>query len=153
MRVLAQEDVVGSLGNLYDSIEDLDETYMQPNQNKNSLLNPKATTQVPLLLPNVESSTARKVYICPASSGSSVYGRSLCTGYFSDAPNAICTNCLNRMSKAVTYVAPPSRKEDSTSSEGGFVKGMVTYMVMIWWWSPCLPSPVLLFSTGLISRK
>lgn len=35
IRLLTKNRMVGSLGNIYESIENLSETYLQPNQNKN----------------------------------------------------------------------------------------------------------------------
>ncbi|XVE69082.1 hypothetical protein DITRI_Ditri09bG0121600 [Diplodiscus trichospermus] len=54
--------MVGSLGGLYESIEKLSDVYMQPCQDKDTLLKPKvltsAATNLPQLLPNIESSEA-----------------------------------------------------------------------------------------------
>ncbi|KAI9156327.1 hypothetical protein LWI28_004418 [Acer negundo] len=64
IRLLKEKSLVGSFGKLYLSIEKLNETYMQPNQNKNSLLNPRApicATEFPLLLSGGELDT-RKFY-------------------------------------------------------------------------------------------
>ncbi|KAA3481717.1 DUF674 domain-containing protein [Gossypium australe] len=89
--------LVGSHGSLYESIEKLSETYMQPNQIKDSLLNPRAPT--------------------PAS------GVPLLLGY--DAGR----KCKKRMETEVTVVGR-NIGEGKASDDGGFVKGVVTYMVM-----------------------
>lgn len=120
VRLLTKENMVGCLGNLYESIENLNETYMQPNQNKESLLKPTATTEVPLLLPNVESSPARKVYTC----------RNRCSRYVAEDTRAVCPQCRNVMNEEVTFVPPPAETKSSSSGEGGYVKGVVTYSVM-----------------------
>lgn len=49
IRLITNATMVGCIGNLYQSIENLDQTYMQPNQNKDLLLKP----HVPNHLANV----------------------------------------------------------------------------------------------------
>ncbi|BBG97929.1 Protein of unknown function D [Prunus dulcis] len=46
IRLLSKDNMVGSLGKLYDSLELLNDTYMLPNLNKDTLLKPK----VPLVV-------------------------------------------------------------------------------------------------------
>jgi hypothetical protein len=43
---------------------------------------------------------------------------------------AICPSCKSPMTTEVSYVDPPSDIKASSSSEGGYVKGLITYMVM-----------------------
>ncbi|XP_058181397.1 uncharacterized protein LOC131299842 [Rhododendron vialii] len=53
VRLLTAKSLVGSLGNLYDSVDNLSDTYMQPNQKKEVLLKPKVairSTKASLLL-------------------------------------------------------------------------------------------------------
>ena len=53
VRLLANTSMIGSLGNLYESVENLNETYMQSKQSKETLLKPQApssSAQVALLL-------------------------------------------------------------------------------------------------------
>ncbi|XP_027364832.1 uncharacterized protein LOC113871938 [Abrus precatorius] len=53
IRLLNKNGMVGSLGNLYQSVENLNDTYMQPNQHKDLLLKPKAhfsSTKISALL-------------------------------------------------------------------------------------------------------
>ncbi|XP_060675410.1 uncharacterized protein LOC107413548 isoform X2 [Ziziphus jujuba] len=57
INLLSSNAMVGSLGKLYQSIENLDDTLMQPNVDKETLLNPKppalnGANPIPLLLPN-----------------------------------------------------------------------------------------------------
>ncbi|CAL2248380.1 unnamed protein product [Prunus armeniaca] len=42
IRLLSKDEMVGSLGRLYGSLETLSDIYMQPNLNKDTLLKPKA---------------------------------------------------------------------------------------------------------------
>ncbi|KAF8365203.1 hypothetical protein HHK36_032787 [Tetracentron sinense] len=112
------------LANLYESVEKLSNTYMQPNQNKDCLLNPKSATSVshvPLLLPSTSDVlTARKYYRCRS-----------CYNHVTDNPGTNCPNCNRQMSCELTYVDPNSTTTNASSStgEGGYVKGVVTYMV------------------------
>ncbi|MBA0750003.1 hypothetical protein Gogos_003871 [Gossypium gossypioides] len=120
IKLLKTNSMVGSLGSLYESIEKLSETYMHPNQNKDSLLNPRAPTPasgVPLLL--VNGAAGRKVYMCPDSNHRNV----------ADDSGLACPQCKKRMATEVTVVGR-NVGEGKTSDEGGFVKGVVTYMVM-----------------------
>ena len=128
IRLLTKKCMVGCLGNLYESIENLSQTYIQPNQDKNSLLKPKAPglIQVPLLLTNEAQQAptpSKKFYICTG-----------CNRSISDDPSAMCPTCLlnsghRNINIEVKYIAPPA-VNTSSSNEGGFVKGVVTYMVM-----------------------
>uniref|UniRef100_A0A7N2R9V6 DUF674 domain-containing protein n=1 Tax=Quercus lobata TaxID=97700 RepID=A0A7N2R9V6_QUELO len=132
IRLLKKQGMVGCLQNFYESIENLSDTYLQPDQNKDSLLKPEVYFSggvVPLQLPNVESSsTSRNFYRC---NNSNSYGYSTnCISYVSANSSAICPSCQNSMSRKLNFVDPPSSINPGSSSEGGYVKGVVTYMVM-----------------------
>ena len=122
IRLLTKKCMVGCLGNLYDSVENLSQIYIQPNKDKDSLLKPESTwlTQVPFLLTNesqIPISSEKKYYICG------------CRRYISNDTSTICPSCRQYMNSEVNYIAPPA-VNTSSSDEGGFVKGVVTYMVM-----------------------
>ncbi|KAF5946826.1 hypothetical protein HYC85_017054 [Camellia sinensis] len=120
VRLLTKTSMVGSLGNLYESVENLNETYMQSNQSKETLLKPKAplsSAKVALLLTD-EVSTVKKVYKCGNSHR-----------YIADYPRAICPHCQCTMSIEVTWVKPQVDNNASSSEGGGYVKGVVTYMI------------------------
>ncbi|KAK2987786.1 hypothetical protein RJ640_030676, partial [Escallonia rubra] len=126
IRLLSTEGMVGCVANLFGSIENLNETYIQPNQRRDSLLKPKlpiSVGQFPLFLLN-DAPATKTFYRCGKCSQG--YGNA---GHVSDDPSAICPNCFQKMSSVVTYVAPPGANKGSVD-EGGFVKGVVTYMVM-----------------------
>ncbi|KAK8334106.1 hypothetical protein V6Z11_A10G250700 [Gossypium hirsutum] len=93
IRLLTKQGMVRCLGNLYGSIENLGDTYMQSLANKDTLLKPLVSNytanNVPLLFQNMKSSTTM----------TKLYGSN-------------------------------QRSKGSTSTEGGYVKGVVTYMVM-----------------------
>ena len=130
--LLKKQGMVGSLGSIYESIESLSTTYLQPKLNKETLLKPKVNfsgggTGVPLLLPNVESSssTSMKFYRCES------HYNTNCFDYVTNYENAVCPSCQNVMTREIRFVDPPSAvSTGSSSSEGGYVKGVVTYMVM-----------------------
>ncbi|XP_050249236.1 uncharacterized protein LOC126696561 [Quercus robur] len=126
IRLLKKQGMVGCLQNFYESIESLSDTYLQPKQNKDSLLKPKVYISgggvVPLQLPNIESSTSRKFYRC-------VQGHA----YVSDDRTTSCPSCTRSsitMTSELIYVDSRSGNNSGSSSEGGYVKGVVTYMVM-----------------------
>ncbi|KAH7841065.1 hypothetical protein Vadar_025117 [Vaccinium darrowii] len=123
VRLLSEQTMVGTLGNLYESIENMNETYFQSNQTKDSVLKPKApfsATQVPLLSIEGGTSSAKRYYTCPYYSSGHLY--------VSQNSSAICTSCKNSLSREMQYVA--AANEVAAEGEGGFVKGVVTYMVM-----------------------
>ncbi|PQQ04820.1 uncharacterized protein Pyn_35164 [Prunus yedoensis var. nudiflora] len=141
IRLLSEVGMVGCLGRLYESLENLSYTYLQPNLDKDTLLKPKsavAGANIFHLLTN-DKSEAKKFYDCDCNDKrSSRYyscevSEQYTTRYVSDDPRAICPQCRNKMSDRMTYVAPPeatSVGETILASEGGFVKGAVTYMIM-----------------------
>ncbi|VFQ68228.1 unnamed protein product [Cuscuta campestris] len=119
-KLVNQKSMVGSLGNLYGSIADLGETYLQPGISKDTFLNPKMSapsSDVPLLMPAPPAgmSDSKKFYIC-----SNYRSSNYCRG-----------NCSNNMNIEATYVAPAKAQASSAAGEGGgFVWGVVGYMVM-----------------------
>ncbi|XWS75028.1 hypothetical protein CRYUN_Cryun01aG0049900 [Craigia yunnanensis] len=122
IRLLKSANMVGSIGNLYQSPENLDEAYLQPNQQKNSLLKPNMlhfVTGVPLMFPDTGQDPAeRKFCNCYDSHR-----------YVTDDVDAICPSCGYHMCHEVPFVSSDDTKTGSTS-EGGVVKGLATYMVM-----------------------
>ncbi|CAK9176521.1 unnamed protein product [Ilex paraguariensis] len=125
IKLLTKQSMVGSIGNLYDSIENLSEIYMQPNQDKNSLLNPQtfAAKASILLLDVVPVAQNKKFYRCSNYS---------CTHFsITDVPRIACPSCHYSMSSEVSFVgrAVAKDKKEAASDQGGYVKGVVTYMV------------------------
>ncbi|KAJ7971318.1 DUF674 family protein [Quillaja saponaria] len=127
IRLLTKHGMVGCLGSLYDSIENLGETYMQTDQDKDSILKPKAPTfaaSLPLFQladsNNDTESPTLKMYTC----------RNRCNGNVSDDFNTRCPQCALSMNCEVPYITRKVANDLGPSTEGGFVKGVVTYMVM-----------------------
>ncbi|XP_004307491.1 PREDICTED: uncharacterized protein LOC101305597 [Fragaria vesca subsp. vesca] len=124
IRLLTKNGMVGCLGKLYESVEELNDAYLQPNLNKDSLLKPQSTVAgANILHLTYNDSTAKKFYVCD-----------YCNRNISNRSGVMCQNgnCrpYNRsITTEVTYVAPPEAA-GVASSEEGYVKGVVTYMIM-----------------------
>ncbi|KAL4621255.1 hypothetical protein ACB092_06G214800 [Castanea dentata] len=118
-----KQGMVGSFGNIYHSIDNLGTVYLQPNVNKATLLKHKphisgsgggGGSGVPLKSPDFASSAkSRKLYRC--SRDFSKYRE------FREALPVLPGNYS--MDSELNFVDPPSTK-------GGYVKEVVTYMVM-----------------------
>ncbi|XP_074280106.1 uncharacterized protein LOC141605295 [Silene latifolia] len=125
VKLLNANRMVGSLGALYKSIESLSSDYFEHNLPKDAILKPRAAINVPLLSLNEAPNTGtKKVYRC--SSGSHF-------GYITDCSGTACPNrCGYTMSTEVSWVnsAAASVSTGDDVSDGGYVKGVVTYMVM-----------------------
>ncbi|XP_076941224.1 uncharacterized protein LOC143610708 [Bidens hawaiensis] len=127
IKLLEKQDMKGGLPQLYQSISDLNNDYIQPNQTKNVLLNPKSSlpfssSHISLLPPEAvpsqysTSNSATGLYMCVLGCGlRSTYSR-MCPSHSKSNMNTIDDN----------YVL----KSVADAKGGGFVKGMVTYMVM-----------------------
>ncbi|TYI62569.1 hypothetical protein E1A91_D10G253600v1 [Gossypium mustelinum] len=101
IKLLRKEGMVGFLANLYESVENLGDAYIQLTTNKDTLLNPKSSSlaiNIPLLSPNIQSS---KPQIIP-------------TSFVLYDPE--------------TFVNPPNMV--STSSFAANEGGVITYTVM-----------------------
>ncbi|XP_008233660.1 PREDICTED: uncharacterized protein LOC103332689 [Prunus mume] len=90
---------------------------------KGGYAKPKAAvagSNILLLLTNDVDSNAKQFYICTN-----------CVRCISDVSGTVCPSCRYAMSTQVIYVCPQaSSTVAATSGEGGYVKGVVTYMIM-----------------------
>ncbi|KAJ6772836.1 hypothetical protein OIU74_018950 [Salix koriyanagi] len=142
IQLITKSAMTGCVVNLYGSLEKLDQSYLQPNQNKDSILNPIITTQVThpnFLLPDTNRKPEnQKLYYCPQH-----------PGFVSDIQNSVCSQCRPcgsplfgfsssspisgraYLSEEVKFaVTNDSTSTDTaTSDQGGYVKGLVTYTV------------------------
>ncbi|KAK4441218.1 hypothetical protein Salat_0456700 [Sesamum alatum] len=113
------EAAAGSLVSLYKSINELNESYFLQKHIKDTALTPAAHRSgfdVPLLALNY-TPTAKTYYRCSVS---------YCANqHVSDVSGLVCPYCKGIMSVTMRYLSPPT-----TTRSNGFVKGMVTYMVM-----------------------
>uniref|UniRef100_A0A6N2MVA1 Uncharacterized protein n=1 Tax=Salix viminalis TaxID=40686 RepID=A0A6N2MVA1_SALVM len=130
-KLLTKSAMTGCVANLYESLEKLDESYLQPNQNKDSLLKPTVAAQVTdpnFLLPDTNRKPEdQKLYYCSRHPGSVSHTR-----------NSVCSRCSSdgygssyHLDKEVKFaVTSDSTSTDTpTSDQGGYVKGLVTYTV------------------------
>ncbi|KAJ0489427.1 hypothetical protein HanPI659440_Chr12g0460461 [Helianthus annuus] len=159
IRLLGDRDIVGGLAKLYKSVSDLNNDYIQPNQNKDVLLKPKSSApfsspKLPLL-PSEAFSSSTTLYQCRHCNTLSTYPRTCpvldCTRtmYVSPAPGSStglykCTSKSCNMRSTTIRMCPscPNSyicaidddfvlKSAADAKPGvGFVKGLVTYMVM-----------------------
>lgn len=119
VKLLREKSMVGCLSNLHWSIEYINETYFQQNQSKTSVLNPLSPFNVTEIPPCF---LTRKCYTC------NTYNHGhYCTV---DVP-LTCPNCQVKMTKEWPYVSLTAANMGTvTDGCGGFVKGVVTYMIM-----------------------
>ncbi|KAH6791828.1 hypothetical protein C2S52_002305 [Perilla frutescens var. hirtella] len=119
IRLVGADEMEGSLPNLYQSLDDLNDAYIQPDQNKDTILKPVApVSSSSFPLPDLGGVIERKFYRCDQ-----------CFDRVSDDPRAVCPGSLQKMTTPVTYVAPPPAVH-AAAEGGGIVKGVVTYVVM-----------------------
>ncbi|MBA0841586.1 hypothetical protein Goarm_004071 [Gossypium armourianum] len=102
IRLLTKEQMVGSLGNLYDSLENMNDTYILSPANKDTLLKP--------IVPNNAANVPP-----------------FCGLYVANDSKSVCPSCNNVMTQTATIMNP---RKGSSTNEGGYVKGVVTYMIM-----------------------
>ncbi|KAJ1282561.1 hypothetical protein BS78_03G062000 [Paspalum vaginatum] len=127
VKLLGKEAMVGSVGNLYGSVEGLDYAYIQPGAAKDALLrpavlySPSGSSASLLRLPAPPSGQPRSLYRC-----TSIFNSS-CRTYITDAYAKACPTCGNQMTAAVQYLPPAGGQVAATA---GFVQGVVTYTVM-----------------------
>ncbi|XP_066362039.1 uncharacterized protein [Miscanthus floridulus] len=125
----------GSVGRLYESVDRMGASYLQPGTDRSDLLQPK------VLHPD-----ARELLLLRGSRGGDGDGESplgrfrlyTCAGYCATAAaeaNATCPQCKLPMATEVAFVLPydsaasSSAAGDDEGGRGGYVKGVVTYMV------------------------
>lgn len=143
IRLLSEDGTVGCLGKLYESLENIaTHTCNQistrtpcsnPNQLLLELISSLLTNPInwkPGTFTTVVAMAVVQLTITHPMRTNTVSDSR--TRYVSDDPSAICPNCGNRMSNQMSYVAPPLAAKSGAilSSEGGYVKGVVTYMIM-----------------------
>ncbi|ONI25083.1 hypothetical protein PRUPE_2G279300 [Prunus persica] len=119
--LLSNGGMVGCLGKLYKSLENLSDTYMQPNLNKDYLLKPKTTISGANILhlpANNDSNAPKRFYLCAN-----------CKRHISDSPVTTCPTCISlKISTQVFYVAPPPEPTGVTT---GNIKSRYDIMYMI----------------------
>lgn len=132
VELVNKKNIGGCIGNLYESIENISDAYIQPNLDKNFLLKPKSvlsTGNIPLLPPSVTETVTKeaevKYYNCTYTYNSN------CRNYVTTAYGTGCPGCARQMTHAITHVGSNTATPNKIirKGEGGYVKELVTYMV------------------------
>ncbi|KAF7133000.1 hypothetical protein RHSIM_Rhsim09G0161000 [Rhododendron simsii] len=126
VRLLTAKSMVGCLGNLYDSVDNLSDTYMHPNQSKEVLLKPKVavrSTEASLLLTDDDAPA-------PAPVVNKMYKCGGCYSNISIDQKFFCPKCKKITTTEEVIFVPPVVVNTGLSSERGYVKGVITYLVM-----------------------
>uniref|UniRef100_A0A0D9UWW8 DUF674 domain-containing protein n=1 Tax=Leersia perrieri TaxID=77586 RepID=A0A0D9UWW8_9ORYZ len=136
VKVLSKDSMVGSIGKLYGSVEDLDATYVRSADAKNVLLAPAGgfDSGKLLQLPETAAKLGTQVYRCSSSRFSDCYN------YVSTVNGLPCQlQCNGKMTSPVEVVLPSATGSaaaggvapaPSTAAGTGFVQGVVMYTIM-----------------------
>ncbi|XP_072980477.1 uncharacterized protein [Typha angustifolia] len=125
--------MVGCISNVRESVKKLGKTYLQPNKDVGSLLNPAMPT--PSYSPHallLSSTPKMHYYRC------SRHGDHNCV---TDVRGSLCPSCRGTMTTELQFVGPNSGKVEANTGgggggggegegSGGFVKGAMTYTIM-----------------------
>ncbi|KAI4303088.1 hypothetical protein MLD38_038759 [Melastoma candidum] len=123
IRLLKPNGMVGCVGDLYRSIRNINDVYMESAASKKGLLKPQSPSggeSFPLLLPDSSPSDHKTFYKCSNCRSSP---------NVADFTNATCNDCGNVMKQKVVFLEQQQVKAGASNSSG-YVKGVVTYMVM-----------------------
>jgi hypothetical protein len=140
VKLISAGTMQGSIGRLYQSVDNIGDSYLQPNKDKSDLLQPK------VLHPDARELLLLQGGDGKSSSSSSPLARFkmyTCAGYCATATmeaKAACPQCKQAMATEVTFVLPSAAPKAASASAseaagsggdetGGYVKGLVTYMV------------------------
>ncbi|MFQ6671533.1 hypothetical protein Gotur_036050 [Gossypium turneri] len=118
IRLLNKQGTAGCIGNIYDSIENLSESYMLKASEKDILLKPMVmnySANVAPLLPIMEFSKCTKLYRC-------------CGKYVTNDQSTRRPCCFKSMNNNLTFLDTTNKAPNL--GEAGFVKGVIPYMVM-----------------------
>ncbi|KAG1359472.1 hypothetical protein COCNU_08G009180 [Cocos nucifera] len=142
-RLLSKYRMVSSIAMLCNSVESLDDAYfIDPTEDRHVLLNPQifsSTLPLTSLLLENEMSLARptrKYHRCTGTPWRDYYDQTSCSGNFShvtDVCGTQCPSCGQEMTVEMQFVAGEAAskvEQGRAEAGGGYVKGVVTYMVM-----------------------
>ena len=127
MKLLSANGMVGRLGNLYQSVENLNQNYMLHDQTKDVLLNPRAqssSTEISGFLTQIDANDdeGNKLYMCP-------YKCNFQVTY--DNTTRCPSHTGTYMNSEVAHVGNRKVAEKNVSNiKSGFVKDFITFMVM-----------------------
>ncbi|XP_045818170.1 uncharacterized protein LOC123910919 [Trifolium pratense] len=131
VKLLNKNGMVGSLGNLYHSVENLSDNYMEQDQTKDVLLNPRApvsSNEISGLLPANDEDANNTNNL---GAGQTLFYRcaSNCSYDFTCDSTNRCPRCLRFMNLQINYIGHNVVQENFVT-KNGFVKDVVTFMVM-----------------------
>ncbi|KAI7757825.1 hypothetical protein M8C21_007940 [Ambrosia artemisiifolia] len=140
IELLGSKQMVGCLGKLKDSVESFNGNYLQHGIKIDDIFNPKTAFNGKTFLLSHDASSedhsgaSKAVYMCPNAATRCSY----CSyqSYRSNATlhaNSVCPNCSGSMNNKMTLVTPnqvAATKEAEEIMRRGYVKEVVTYMVM-----------------------
>ncbi|KAK9077992.1 hypothetical protein SSX86_002049 [Deinandra increscens subsp. villosa] len=140
---MGSEKMVGCLGKLKDSIESFHGNYLQPNIKLDDIFNPKTAFNGNTFLLSYDDASSENQSGAPKAVYTCSNGTTRCSCYSNYAAcrsnatlhaNSICPTCSNSMNVKMTVVMPKEiaekNKELEDRKKGGYVKEVVTYMVM-----------------------
>ena len=128
VKILSKDAMAGSVGNLYGSVEKLDETYVRSAGVKAALLSPTGGCAGGKLLqlPEAPQPPRTQLYRCDR------HNYSQCYDIMSWSSGYPCQQryCGGKMTVPVQIVGPTTGSGDDEAATAGFVQGVVTYTVM-----------------------
>ncbi|KAJ0764318.1 hypothetical protein HanPI659440_Chr08g0290731 [Helianthus annuus] len=150
IELIGSNQMVGCLGKLKDSVESFNGNYLQPGIKKNDIFHPKTVFNGDTFLLSYDhasshdqSGASKAVYRCANAAKIKInyschydYGYSnnnTCQSNVTLHANTICPNCSRSMNDPMTVVMPKEvleTKEPVKEKNAGYVKEVVTYMVM-----------------------
>ncbi|CAL4958275.1 unnamed protein product [Urochloa decumbens] len=155
-KLLGEEDMVGSVGNIYASVGKLDDTYVLSGVARDSFLlhicsgcslfRLGALAPAPAPAPRPAPPRPNKFFRCDRRDNDYNYGYSCnsnsCRDYMTDDCGKACPSCGHQMAREVQFLPSaagtqhqqqPVEKDAAAApggGGGGFVQGVVTYTVM-----------------------
>ncbi|KAL8136459.1 hypothetical protein V2J09_002460 [Rumex salicifolius] len=135
---LTTESIPSGISSLYKSLENLSTDYLQEGINKDNLLNPKPTPgsssiNVPLLTidkaTDDPAASSKTLYTCGDSWNFGQYYNNV-HPYVCSSRGVECPSCERVMNTILTVVPAPAADIAKGAGGGGYVKGVVTYMIM-----------------------
>ncbi|KAJ0764310.1 hypothetical protein HanPI659440_Chr08g0290651 [Helianthus annuus] len=143
---LGSNKMAGCLGKLKDSIESFNRSYLQPGIKMDDIFNPKTAFNGDTFLlchdtassdRDDQSGASKAVYRCAKAAAGHCYSCSNqpCRSNATLNAKSICPNCSGSMNVKMTLVTPQEVAETKEvqrkrKRKGGYVKKVVTYMVM-----------------------
>ncbi|CAL4958293.1 unnamed protein product [Urochloa decumbens] len=135
VKILSKDSMVGSVGNLYGSVENLDDIYVRSARAKQALLSPAGGCAGGKLLQLPESPAPQppctQFYRCQNHNYTDCYNN------VTKSCGSPCQRCGGRMTVPVQLVGSSTGSDDdaaatamSSLAGAGFVQGIVTYTVM-----------------------